>query len=142
MAERAAATHNPTMQAAVITRYGSADVVKVREAPKPAPATGEVLVRVHAATVNRTDCGELKPGVIGRLFFGLLRPRRTIIGMDFAGVVEAAGAGVTAFKPGDRVFGMCPYRSNGAQAEYACVPESCPIALMPAIRPFYEAVVS
>ena len=63
--------------------------------------------------------------------YGLLRPRRTIFGMDFAGVVEALGAEVTSFRPGDRVFGMCPPRSNGAQAEYVCIPESGPIAVMP-----------
>jgi NADPH:quinone reductase-like Zn-dependent oxidoreductase len=129
------------MKAAVITRYGSPDVVKVREAPKPAPAPGEVLVRVHAATVNRTDCGELQPGVIGRLMFGLRRPGRTTFGMDFAGVVEALGADVTAFKPSDRVFGMCPYRRNGAHAEYVCIAESGPIAVMPANAGFDQAVV-
>src|ERR1700724_2896871 len=104
------------MKAAVITRYGSPDVVKIREASKPAPAAGEVLIRVHATTVNRTDCGELRPRLIGRLFYGLRRPRRTI-------------------------FGMCPSRSNGAQAEYVCVPEKGPIALMPANTRFDEAVV-
>jgi NADPH:quinone reductase-like Zn-dependent oxidoreductase len=129
------------MRAAVITRYGSPDVVKVGDAPKPLPAAGEVLVRVHAATVNRTDCGELRPGILGRLFFGLRRPRRTIFGLDFAGVVEAVGAEATAFKPGDRVFGMCSHRSNGAQADYVCVPESGPIAVMPANCLFDEAVV-
>ena len=129
------------MKAAVITRYGSPDVVKIREASKPAPAAGEVLIRVHATTVNRTDCGELRAGLIGRLLYGLRRPRRTIFGMDFAGVVEALGAEVMSFKPGDRVFGMCPSRSNGAQAEYVCVPEKGPIALMPANTRFDEAVV-
>jgi NADPH:quinone reductase-like Zn-dependent oxidoreductase len=129
------------MQAAVVTRYGPPDVVTIRNVPKPAPAAGEVLIRVHAATVNRTDCGELRPRGIGRLLFGLRRPRRTIFGMDVAGVVEAVGAGVTAFKPGDRVFGMCPFGSNGAHAEYVCVPETAPIALMPANTPFDEAVV-
>jgi len=129
------------MKAAVITRYGSPDVVKIREAPKPAPAAGEVLIRVHAATVNRTDSGELQPGVIGRLLYGLRRPRRTIFGMDFAGVVEALGAEVTAFRPGDRVFGMCPPLSNGAHAEYVCIPERGPIAVMPADAGFADAVV-
>lgn len=129
------------MKAAIITRYGSPDAVKIREAPKPAPAAGEVLIRVHATTVNRTDCGELRPGLIGRLIYGLRRPRRTIFGMDFAGVVEALGAAVTSFNSGDRVFGMCPPRSNGAQAEYVCVPESGPIALMPKTTRFDEAVV-
>jgi NADPH:quinone reductase-like Zn-dependent oxidoreductase len=130
------------MKAAVVTRYGSPDVVKVREVPKPTPQAGEVLIRVHAATVNRTDCGELRPHpFFARLIFGLLRPRRTIKGMDFAGEVERVGAGVTSFKPGDRVFGMCPFRSNGTQAEYVCVPETGPIAVMPADTRFDEAVV-
>jgi NADPH:quinone reductase-like Zn-dependent oxidoreductase len=129
------------MRAAVITRYGSPDVIRIGDAPKPAPAAGEVLIRVHATTVNRSDCGELRPRVIGRLFFGLRRPRRTIFGMDFAGVVEAVGGDVTEFKPGDRVFGMCPFRSNGAHAEYVCIPESGPIAVMPANTRFDEAVV-
>jgi NADPH:quinone reductase-like Zn-dependent oxidoreductase len=115
------------MKAAVITRCGSPEVVKIREASKPAPAAGEVLIRVHATTVNRTDCGERRPRLIGRLFYGLRRPRRTIFGMDFAGVVEAVGPEVMSFKPGDRVFGMCPSRSNGAQPEYVRVPEKGPI---------------
>ncbi|TLY92511.1 MAG: NAD(P)-dependent alcohol dehydrogenase [Gammaproteobacteria bacterium] len=128
------------MKAAVITRYGSPDAIKILDAPKPAPGAGEVLIRVHATTVSRTDCGELRPRIIGRLIFGLRRPRRTIFGMDFAGVVEAVGAEVMSFKPGDRVFGMCPSRSNGAQAEYVCIPERAPITIMPANMHFDEAV--
>jgi NADPH:quinone reductase-like Zn-dependent oxidoreductase len=79
------------MKAAAITRYGSPAVIKILDVPKPAPAAGEVLIRVHATTVNRTDSGELRPRprILGRLAFGLRRPRRTIFGMDFAGVVEA-----------------------------------------------------
>src|SRR2546429_3094015 len=61
------------MKAAVITRYGSPDVIKILDAPKPAPGAGEVLIRVHATTVSRTDCGELRPRIIGRLIFGLDR---------------------------------------------------------------------
>jgi NADPH:quinone reductase-like Zn-dependent oxidoreductase len=129
------------MKAAVITRYGSPDVVRILDAPKPTPAAGEVLVRVHAATVNRTDCGQLRAHpIFMRFFTGLLRPKRTILGLDFAGEVEAVGAGAASFKPGDRVFGLCPSRSNGAHAEYVCVPERA-IATMPAGAPFDEAVV-
>jgi NADPH:quinone reductase-like Zn-dependent oxidoreductase len=128
------------MQAAVITRYGSPDVVRVREAPKPAPAADEVLIRVHAASVTRTDCGELRAHpVFMRLFTGLTRPRRSIFGLDVAGEVEAVGAAIAAFAPGDRVFGMCPSRRNGAQAQYVCVPERA-IAPMPAGTRFDEAV--
>jgi NADPH:quinone reductase-like Zn-dependent oxidoreductase len=129
------------MKAAVITHYGSPDVVKIREVPKPSPRSGEVLIRIHATTVNRTDCGELRPRIIGRFFFGLRRPRRTIFGMDFAGVVESVGSEVISLKPGDHVFGMCPLRSDGAHAEYVCVPETGPIAVMPAGARFDEAVV-
>jgi len=129
------------MKAAVVTRYGSPDVVRVLDAPKPAPAADEVLVKVHAATVNRTDCGELRAHpVFMRLFYGLRRPRRTILGLDFAGEVEEAGAEVRSFKSGDRVFGMCPSRCNGAQAEYVAVPERV-IAAMPAGARFDESVV-
>lgn len=128
------------MKAAIVTRYGSPDVVMVREAPKPTAAPDEVLIRVHATTVNRTDCGKLRPGIF-RLFYGLRRPRHNIFGMDFAGEVEAKGASVLSFKPGDRVFGMCPTRGNGAQAEYVCVPEHGPIAAMPEKTRFEQAVV-
>src|SRR3954453_15706024 len=129
------------MKAAVITRYGTPDVVKVRDVPRPNPAASEVLIRVYATTVNRTDCGELRPGVLGRFLFGVRRPRRTIFGMDFSGVIEAIGADVSSFKPNDRVFGMCLSRTNGAQAEYVCVPENGPIATMPTNKRFDEAVV-
>jgi NADPH:quinone reductase-like Zn-dependent oxidoreductase len=129
------------MKAAVITRYGSPDVVKIREAPKPAPAAGEVLIRVHAATVNRTDCGELLFPILIRLLNGAARSRRTILGMDFAGTVEAVGAAASMFKPGDHVFGMCPSRNDGAQAEYFCMRETGPIAHMPSNLRFDQAVV-
>lgn len=130
------------MKAAVVTGYGPPDVVKVRQAAKPTPAAGEVLIRVHATTVNRTDCGELRPHpFFARLFYGLTRPKRTIFGLDFAGEVEAVGAGAISFEPGDRVFGMCPSGRNGAQAEYFCMPETGPIASMPAGARFDEAVV-
>jgi NADPH:quinone reductase-like Zn-dependent oxidoreductase len=129
------------MKAAIITRYGSPDVVQILNAPIPTPAPDEVLVRVHATTVNRTDCGELRAHpFFMRLFYGLRRPRRTIFGLEFAGKVEAVGAGVASFKQGDRVFGMCPSRNNGAHAEYVSVPERA-VAMMPAGARFDEAVV-
>jgi len=130
-----------TMKAAVITRYGSPDVVRIRDVPRPSPATGEVLVRVHATTVGRTDCAELRAHpFLMRLVTGLFRPKRSIFGLDFAGTVEAVGDAVTAFSPGDPVFGMCPSRSNGAQAEYVSVPEGV-VAAMPADVGFDEAVM-
>jgi NADPH:quinone reductase-like Zn-dependent oxidoreductase len=128
------------MKAAVVTRYGPPDVVTVRDMPKPVPKPDEVLVRVHATTVSRTDYGELRPGLM-RIFYGLRRPRRKIFGLDFAGEVETAGLRTTIFKPGDRVFGMCPITGSGAHAEYICMAETGPISVMPAILGFDEAVV-
>jgi NADPH:quinone reductase-like Zn-dependent oxidoreductase len=130
------------VRAAVNTRYGSPDVIEIREVPKPLPKPGEVLVKVHASTVNRTDCGFLRAHPFPmRLFTGLSRPRRTILGMDFAGVVETVGADVKAFRPGDRVFGLLRYRELGAHAEHVCVPEDGYIATMRTGVTFEEAVV-
>ncbi len=130
-----------TMRAAVNTRYGPPGVVQIRQVPKPEPQAGEVLIRVHATTVSRTDCGMRRPHpFFVRLVAGLLRPRLTILGMDFAGEVEAVGAGVSTFKPGDRVFGLSP-DVYGAHAEYLCMPENAAMAAMPAGTRFREAVV-
>ena len=129
------------MKAAVNTRYGSPDVIEIRDVLKPEPATDEVLVRVYATTVGRTDCGQLRahPFFV-RALTGLRRPKRTILGFDFAGEVEAVREGVKAFKPGDRVFGLSP-GGYGGHAEYLCVPEAGTIAAMPAGIGFDEAVV-
>ena len=129
------------MKAATIVRYGSPGVIEVHDVPAPTPGPDEVLVRVHAATVNRTDCGELLHPRLIRLLTGGGRTLRNILGLDFAGVVETVGADVRLFKPGDRVFGMCPSRKNGAQAEYLCMPETGAIARMPANLRFDQAVV-
>lgn len=129
------------MKAAVSARYGSPDVLKIRQVTKPEPKHDEVLVRVHATTVTRTDCGMLRPHPFFiRLVSGLFRPKLTVLGMDFAGTVEAVGGGVTSFKPGDRVFGMSP-DTFGAHAEYLCLPEDGQIATMPAGMRFDEAVI-
>jgi NADPH:quinone reductase-like Zn-dependent oxidoreductase len=127
------------MKAAVVTRFGSRWSIEVQEMPKPVPGAGEVLVRVCAATVNRTDCGELRHPQLNRLL--TRAPLRRILGMDVAGEVEDVGAGVSAFKPGDRVFGMSPFGRNGAQSEYVCMPETAAIAIMPDGMPFDQAPV-
>jgi len=129
------------VEAAVNTRYGSPDVVEVREVPKPAPKADEVLIKVHATTVSRSDCGMLraKPFFM-RLATGLLRPKLNILGMDFAGVIESVGENVTAFSPGEQVFGLSPDKF-GAHAEYLCLPESGAIATIPEGISFNEAVV-
>jgi NADPH:quinone reductase-like Zn-dependent oxidoreductase len=129
------------MKAATITRYGSPGVIEVREVPSPMPQPDEVLIRVHATAVNRSDCGELLHPTLIRLLTGGRPSRRKILGMDFAGVVEGAGASVGRFRPGDRVFGMCPFRNDGAHAEYFCMRETGAIALMPSNLRFDQAVV-
>ncbi len=129
------------MKAVVNTRYGSPDILQVREVPRPVPGHGEILVKVHASTVSRTDSGLLRAHpFFSRFVTGLLRPRRTILGGDFAGEVELVGPGVASFSPGDRVFGLMP-GGYGAHAEYLCVAGEGPVATMPANVPFAEAVV-
>ena len=129
------------MKAAVVTRFRSRWSIEIRDVPEPEPAAGEVLVQVRAATVNRTDCGELRNPLVERLIIARGHGSRTILGMDFAGEIAAVGAGVSAFNPGDWVFGMCPRGRDGAQAEYFCMPETGPIGLMPTGTPFTEAPV-
>ena len=134
-------TYNGAVKAAVNTRYGGPDVVEVREVPTPEAGPGDVLVKVLASTVSRTDREALRAHpFFARAFTGLLRPRRTILGMDFAGKVEAVGARVTSFKPGDRVFGLTP-GGYGGHAEYLAMPEAGAIAAMPEGLSFAEAVV-
>lgn len=129
------------MQAAVVTRFGSRWSIDVRDVPRPNAAAGEVLVRVRAATVNRTDCGQLLHPLLERLIVSRGNPPRKILGMDFAGEIQDVGNRVAAFKVGDRVFGMCPFSRNGAQADYICMPENGPVAVMPAATAFDQAPV-
>ena len=130
-----------TMRAAINARYGPPEVLEIRDVPKPEPRAGEVLVRVHATTVSRTDCGMLRPHPsFVRLGAGLFRPKLTTLGMDFAGEIETVGAGVTNFKPGDRVFGLSP-EVYGAHAEYLRLPERAAMAALPAGTAFGKAVV-
>jgi NADPH:quinone reductase-like Zn-dependent oxidoreductase len=120
------------MKAAVFTRYGPPDVVRIRDVDKPAVGARDVLVEVHATTVNRTDCAyRTATPFLVRFLVGLVRPRRTILGTEFAGVVEEVGDGVTSFAVGDRVFG---YNEGafGAHAEYLSVPADGSIATVPA----------
>ena len=132
------------MKAAIYTRYGPPDVVRVTEVDKPEASDGEVLVKVAATTVNRTDCGyrAAKPFIL-RFFTGLRRPKRSrrILGTEFAGGVEAVGGGVTCLKVGDRVFGYIegPF---GAHAEYVTTREDASVASMPANATFEEAAAS
>lgn len=130
------------MKAAVRTRYGPPEVVQIKDVERPQPKPDEVLVRVHATTVNRTDCGirAAKPSIL-RLFLGLRKPHRTIIGTEFAGIVEAVGSGVTLFKAGDRVFGY-DERWLGAHAEYKSMKADGALAKIPPRLAYEEAAPS
>ncbi len=129
------------MRAVYANRYGAPEDLEIRELPSPEPRPGEVRVRVHAATVSRTDCGNLRGRPrIARLGTGLFRPKHPVLGLDFAGVVDEVGAGVTTFARGDRVFGMAP-GGVGAHADYLCVPADGSIARVPARVRLAEAVV-
>jgi NADPH:quinone reductase-like Zn-dependent oxidoreductase len=125
------------MKAVVHDRYGPPEVLRLEDVEKPAPEDDEVLVKIHATTVNRTDCGlrKAKP-FVSRFFTGVLRPKRRILGMELAGVVEGVGAAVTEFAVDDEVFGV---RGSGAHAEYVCVRESGSVAHKPSGMSFEEA---
>lgn len=127
------------MKAAVSTGYGPPEVVRIAEVEKPSAGDNDVLVKVHATTVNRTDCGVRggKPFVL-RFFTGLVRPRATVLGTEFAGEVEAVGGGVTSFQVGDRVFG---YNEGpfGAHAEYVVIRDLDRLATMPTNLTYEEA---
>jgi NADPH:quinone reductase-like Zn-dependent oxidoreductase len=126
------------MRAVVQDRYGPPEVLRIEEVERPAPAAGEVLVRVRASTVSQSDTHIRRPSpFLWRLIAGLRRPRWRTIGVDFAGVVEEVGAGVTEFAVGDEVFGLV--RLFGTHAEYIRVPEHAPIANKPANLTFEEA---
>ena len=112
------------MKAIVRDRYGTPDVLELRDVAKPTPGAGQVLVRVLAASVNDWDWGMLRGSPENRLLGGLLRPRVRVLGCDIAGSVEVVGGDVTAFQPGDEVYGDLSGSGFGAFAEYACAPEA------------------
>ncbi len=120
-----------SMQAVVCYRYGPPSVLQHMTVARPTPKANEVLVRVVATTVNRTDCANLsaKPFIM-RFVIGLLKPRKPIMGTEFSGVVVAAGDSVSRFKAGDRVFGFND-TTLSSYAEYLTLPDDKPIAMVP-----------
>ena len=131
------------MKAVVHDRYGPPDVLRVEDvADPPAPGEDELLVRVHATTVNRTDCHvrAAKP-FLWRFFAGFLRPKHRVLGSEFAGEVVEIGSNVTRFAVGDRVFGVRAYMSEGfgCHAELVAAREQGPLAHMPERSTFQEA---
>lgn len=132
------------MKAMTYRRYGGPDVVTLSEVAKPSPKPKEVLIRILATTVTTGDWRARSLdmpagfGLLGRLVFGLTGPRQPILGTELAGIVEAVGAGVTRFKPGDEVIAFTGGRF-GAHAEYRTMPEDGTIALKPSNLSFEEA---
>ena len=128
------------MKAAVRSGYGSPALLRVEEVERPTPRNDEVLVRVYATTVSRTDCHVLsgRPFMM-RLFTGVLRPRVAVTGSDFAGKIEAVGNHVQSFKVGDRVMGFGGVFGSGSHAHYLAFPESKAIAIIPDNLTYEEA---
>ena len=127
------------MRAVVCDRYGPPDVLRLEDVERPVPRDDEVLIKIRTTTVNRSDCGMRQPDpVFARLFTGLLRPRRKILGSELAGEVEAAGPAVTEFEAGDQVFGVNAWKF-GAHAEFVCMREGAALAHKPAGMSFEQA---
>jgi NADPH:quinone reductase-like Zn-dependent oxidoreductase len=128
------------MKAIVYTKYGPPDVLELKEVEKPSPKEDEVLVKVHAASVNAADLHFLrgKPFLMRLMGFGLLKPKNKILGSDIAGRIEAVGRNVKQLKPGDEVFGDLFECGRGGFAEYVCAREEA-LALKPANISFEEA---
>lgn len=128
------------MRAWIYRRYGPPDVLQLEELPVPTPGPKDILVHVHATTVNRTDCGfRSAEYVVSRLFSGLLKPKRPVLGCEFAGEVVAVGAQVQRFKVGDQVFGFDDQRF-GAYAEYMVTAADGGVALLPIGWSYTDAV--
>jgi NADPH:quinone reductase-like Zn-dependent oxidoreductase len=127
------------MKAVVCDRYGPPDVLRLEDVERPVPGPDEVLIRIRATTVNRSDCHyRLGTPHFARLFTGLARPRHRILGTELSGDVEATGPVVTEFRPGDAVFGIKAW-TFGAHAEYICMRESAALAPKPAGVSYQEA---
>ena len=126
------------MKAMVMDRYGTPDVLELRDVPRPTPTADQVLVRVLAASVNDWDWGLLRGAPVNRMLSGPLTPRVHILGGDIAGRVEAVGGAVKVFRPGDTVYGDLCMSGFGAFAEYACAPEGC-LAHKPASMTYEQA---
>ncbi len=125
------------MKAIVYPKYGTPDVLEIREVEKPTPNDNQVLVRVHAVSLNPAEAHMMTGKLMARLMGGngLFKPKQTMVGADIAGRVEAVGSNVTQFKPGDAVFGR---KAPSGFAEYACASENA-LALKPANITFEQA---
>ena len=127
------------MKAMVRTQYGSPDVLSLQQVDRPVPGKHEVLIRVHAASINASDTEGLQGKPLYARIDGPFRPRTKILGSDVAGTVESVGEGVEHFRTGDEVFGDTLYHGAGAFAEYVCVKETAPLVTKPPHLSFEQA---
>jgi NADPH:quinone reductase-like Zn-dependent oxidoreductase len=127
------------MKAAVYMKYGPPEVVQIAEIDKPIPKENEVLVKVYASTVNRTEAGfRSAEYVVSRFWSGIFKPKFHVLGCEFAGIIESLGANVSQFKVGDKVFGYDDEKFGG-HAEYICVAENSAITTIPKGYNFMDA---
>jgi NADPH:quinone reductase-like Zn-dependent oxidoreductase len=111
------------MKAIVYTKYGPPDVLQLKEVGKPTPRDNEVLIKIHATTVNRTDCATIRAiPWFARFFTGLFKPKKQIPGTEFAGEIEEIGENVASFKVGNKVFGFDD-QGSGSHAQYITISE-------------------